>query len=108
MHSRFDTGTCRMKSILSRLTLSCRDATRLASESMDRSLPWSTRFSLQLHYWICDACAQYRRQLRQVRRALRQMGAGKSQDNHDRPSPASKARLVEALRAKTDERRSSL
>ena len=93
-----------MKNFLARLTPPCRDVTRLASESMDRMLPWSTRLSLRLHYVICDACAQYRRQLRQVRQALRKMGASSGgQQKHASPlSPEAAARLKETLRAKSE------
>jgi hypothetical protein len=50
-----------MEDLLARITPPCRDVTRLASESMDRTFPTLTRIQLQLHYWICQACAQYRR-----------------------------------------------
>ena len=39
-----------MKVLLARITPPSRDVTWLASESMDRTLPLSTRIQLQLHY----------------------------------------------------------
>jgi len=87
---------------LAHITPACKDVTQLASQSLDRSLPWSTRVTLQLHYWICEACAQYRRQLIQVRRTLRQMGAAASRAQEDatRLSPSSAARVKDAFRSK--------
>jgi len=87
---------------LARITPPCRDVTRFASESMDRTLPLSTRIQLQLHYWICNACAQYRRQLLALRQATRH-SASEAHAQEDAPiSSAAKARLKEALRARSD------
>ncbi|WP_455243969.1 anti-sigma factor family protein [Petrachloros mirabilis] len=83
-------------SFLARITPPCRDVTQLASQSMDRSLPWSARLRLQLHYWICEACARYRDQLRLVRQTLRRSAAEESAHKSS-PSSAAKARLTEAF-----------
>jgi hypothetical protein len=84
---------------LARITPPCKDVTQLASQSMDRSLPWPTWIKLQLHYWICEGCARYRDQLRTVRQALR-YSAKQDHTNPSSPSPTAKARLTEAFRAK--------
>jgi len=86
--------------LLAHIMLPCKDVTRLASQAMDRPLPWSTRFNLQLHYWICEACARYRDQLRTVRQALRRSPEQDHPNETSSPSPAVKARLTEAFRAK--------
>jgi hypothetical protein len=87
-------------SLLTRIILPCKDVTHLASQAMDRPLPWSTRLNLQLHYWICEACVRYRDQLRTVRQVLR--GSPEQDDTNETlpPSPVTKARLTEAFRAK--------
>lgn len=91
-----------ISTFLARSTLPCRDVARLASESMDRTLPFSTRIQLQLRYWICQACAQYRRQLLTLRQAMGR-SASESQVHEDSQlSSAAKARLKEALRARRD------
>ena len=86
--------------LLAHLTPPCRDVTYLVSQAMDRPLPWSTRLNLHLHYWICEACARYRDQLRTVRQVLR----GSPEQDHTNEtlslSPVTKARLTEAFRAK--------
>ncbi|THI85103.1 MAG: hypothetical protein CAF41_012770 [Nitrospira sp. CG24A] len=88
--------------VLARITPPCKDVTHLASQAMDRSLPWSTRLTLQLHYWICEACARYRDQLRTVRQVLLRLTNTEGDRNHESPSPAPevKTRLTEAFRAK--------
>ena len=54
---------------------SCRDVTRLISESMDRSLPFGKRVGVRLHLLVCRFCARYERQLRLIREAARHLAA---------------------------------
>jgi len=54
---------------LTRLT--CRQASRLQSQSLDRELTLSERLSLRMHTAVCDACTRVSRQLHFLRRALR-------------------------------------
>ncbi len=72
----------------------------MASESMDRPLPWPTRLKLLLHYWICDACARYRRQLLLMREAMRHQASHSISREHERPSQAVMARLKDVLRSR--------
>jgi hypothetical protein len=90
--------------LLARITPACKDVTHLASQSLDRPLPWTTRLKLHLHYWICEGCAQYRRQLVQVRKALRHMATSSSTPEQDdsQLSRSAKARLKDAFRSKTE------
>ncbi len=55
--------------------LSCKDATKLISRSMDTPLPIVARVRLRLHLVICALCARYERQLLVVREALRHLEA---------------------------------
>lgn len=91
-----------MKDFFARITPPCRDVTRLVSESMDRTLPLLIRIKLQLHYWICQACAQYRRQLLALRQATRRSASETHAQEDTQLSSAAKARLKEALRARRD------
>jgi hypothetical protein len=86
--------------LLARITPPCKDVTRLASQAMDRPMSWSTRLNLQLHYWICEACARYRDQLHTIRQTLRRSTQQSHQNESTAPSPDAKARLTEAFRAK--------
>ena len=55
--------------------LSCKDVTRLISESMDRSLPLRKRIGVRLHLLICKFCARYERQLLLIRKTVRHLVA---------------------------------
>ena len=55
---------------LARLT--CQEASRLYSQSLDRKLAFSERVSLRIHLSICDACTRVSRQMQFLRRALRE------------------------------------
>jgi predicted anti-sigma-YlaC factor YlaD len=43
--------------------LSCREATRLLSDSLDRRLPFGRRVRLRIHVLICVACRRYARHI---------------------------------------------
>jgi len=50
--------------------LSCRDASRLISQSQDRSLPWFQRLTLRMHLRLCALCARFDAQIRFLRVAM--------------------------------------
>ncbi|MGB5080172.1 MAG: zf-HC2 domain-containing protein [Burkholderiales bacterium] len=50
---------------------SCREATRLISQGMDRRLSFAERLALRFHVAICDACTRFTRQAKFLRRALK-------------------------------------
>ena len=52
------------------IRLSCKEASRLISEGMDRRLSFRERIVLRLHVGVCDACSRFTRQLAFLRRAL--------------------------------------
>ena len=47
--------------------LSCKEVSKLVSESLDRDLPWYRRLMLRFHMLICTACARYEKQLRFIK-----------------------------------------
>jgi hypothetical protein len=51
---------------------SCKDATRLQSESMDRKLSGWEQMGLTLHLLLCKWCRRYRQQLGFLRSAAHQ------------------------------------
>lgn len=53
--------------------LTCKQASQLISRSLDRPLLWHERLQLKLHLLICDPCTQFKRQLNQLRVALKRM-----------------------------------
>jgi len=56
--------------------LSCKDVTRLISESMDHSLPLGKRIGVRFHLLICRFCERYERQLLLIRETVKQLVAG--------------------------------
>lgn len=49
----------------------CKEATVLASRTMDETLPLAERMSLRLHLAVCRNCARFARQLHDMRRQFR-------------------------------------
>ncbi len=50
--------------------MTCREASRLLSEGLDRELTLSQRAALKLHLTLCDACTRVKAQFEFMRRAL--------------------------------------
>ena len=47
--------------------MSCKDVSRLVSDSLDKDLPWYRRLFLRLHLFICGACARYEQQMKFIK-----------------------------------------
>ena len=52
--------------------LSCKEVTRLISESMDCQLPFGQRIAVRMHLFMCKFCSRYRRHMVLIRDAMRQ------------------------------------
>jgi hypothetical protein len=57
-----------------KIRLDCRHAHRLASESMERHLPWRERLQLRLHLIACDQCASFVQEIGVLRRVAQKWG----------------------------------
>lgn len=55
--------------------MSCKEASRLVSESLDRALPWHQRWHVRFHVLLCSSCTRFRRELRRFHRLVRQCGS---------------------------------
>jgi hypothetical protein len=79
---------------------SCKDVSRLVSESMDRDLPFRQRFSMRLHLLMCSLCSRFRRRILFLRDAAHSF-AGASAEGERlatvRLSPEARARIKHAL-----------
>ncbi|MFZ6864287.1 zf-HC2 domain-containing protein [Undibacterium sp. Ji67W] len=49
---------------------SCKQAHRIVSEGLDRSLSMSERARLTMHLSICDACTNFNGQMQLLRKAM--------------------------------------
>jgi hypothetical protein len=76
--------------------LSCRDATRLYSESLDRRLPLNARLGMRVHLIMCAPCARFSRQIRLLRAIVRKASSD-LQEAGEGLSPEASARLEAAL-----------
>lgn len=64
------------------LRLSCREASRLISDGMDRRLSIAERAALRLHVGICDACTRFAAHVQFLRRALKAFPGPDEPDGH--------------------------
>ena len=55
------------------MKLTCKEATRLVSQGLDRKLGVWDRLRLRIHLAICDACSTFTRQMDFLRRAIRRL-----------------------------------
>lgn len=53
--------------------LTCKQASKLISQSLDHPLSWSERMQLKLHLLICGACNRFNQQLYLLRAALQRI-----------------------------------
>ncbi|PYB72536.1 zf-HC2 domain-containing protein [Rhizobium wuzhouense] len=64
--------------------IKCDEATRLASDRLDRGLTVREGLGLRLHLFGCDKCSQFVRQVQTIRRISRRYvetdGSGRGED----------------------------
>jgi hypothetical protein len=53
--------------------LTCKQASQLVSQSLDRPLSWSERMQLRFHLLICNVCRHFKQQLNQLLIAIEQL-----------------------------------
>jgi hypothetical protein len=46
--------------------LHCKELTEIATEYLERDLPWGERLRVQAHLWMCRYCRRYLDQMRMV------------------------------------------
>ncbi len=87
------------------LRLSCEDASKLSSESLDRPLLFSERWALRLHVLGCYSCRHFQRQLELLSKAAKRLRESTSKDD------AADATLPSGLKSRlhqlVDDRQSS-
>jgi hypothetical protein len=81
--------------------LSCKQASQLISQSLDRSLTLRERIALKLHLIICKYCKRFSQQVQTLRNAMRTIvDSIENNDTIEMPSATNKriSDLVEANR----------
>lgn len=74
--------------------LSCKEITRLVSQSYDRHLSVVERWNVRVHLWYCLGCRRFRRQMTFLRMATQRLGRVQE---FKRLSPAARARIRRGL-----------
>ena len=80
-----------------RAMLTCHDMTRLISQAQDGVLPRTTCWRMKLHFFLCQWCRRYRRQLGLLRRACTRLPEIEPTAPEPKLPPEAKARLKEKL-----------
>lgn len=52
------------------MMLSCKEASRLVSQGLDRNLGFGERVALRVHLAICDGCTNFKDQVAFLRKAV--------------------------------------
>jgi hypothetical protein len=83
--------------------LTCKDASQLVSENLERRLSFRERWGLRLHLWICVNCRRFERQMNFLHAALRTLGkrAEVADDSTEFP-PEARERIRKALAERID------
>jgi hypothetical protein len=66
------------------IRLTCKEASRLQSQGLDRDLRLGERLALRIHLGICDACLAVSKQMAFLRKALRAYPGPDGDDNAKR------------------------
>ena len=77
--------------------LTCKQASKLISQSLDHPLSWSERVQLKLHLVICDACTQFKLQLNLLRTALQHIRNATENDQNIQLPLDVKDRIVRTI-----------
>jgi hypothetical protein len=54
--------------------LTCKEATQLVSQGLDRRLAVHERAALRLHLLLCSGCSNFRKQVALLRKAMARLG----------------------------------
>ncbi|HYN55460.1 MAG TPA: zf-HC2 domain-containing protein [Methylotenera sp.] len=77
--------------------LTCKQASKLISQSFDRRLSWSNRLQLRLHLFICNACTRFKFQLNQLRAAVLHLRQDTENDSTIQLPSEAKARIASGI-----------
>ncbi len=77
--------------------LTCKQASQLLSQSLDRQLSARERFALRLHLLICKYCKRFGQQIRILRMALKKMSASAENDENIRLPSDVRVRIANVI-----------
>ena len=79
--------------------LSCRQASQLISQSLDRPLMLRERFALKLHLLICKFCKRFSQQMQTLHGAIKTMVSAIENNNAIEMPSATKKRIADLVEA---------
>ncbi|WP_036300464.1 zf-HC2 domain-containing protein [Methylotenera sp. L2L1] len=79
--------------------LTCKQASQLISQSLDRPLSWYELMQLRLHLMMCGACNRFRKQLNLLLIGLRKIRTNIENNSAIHLPLDAKARIVEKVRS---------
>ncbi len=79
--------------------LSCKQASKIISQSLDKPLTMRERFALKLHLIICKYCKRFSQQVQTLRVALKQMISSIENNNTIELPSAAKNRIAALVEA---------
>lgn len=77
--------------------LSCKQASQLVSQSLDRPISVRERLALSFHLLICKFCRRFNRQLTMISTAVHRLTRHTEQDESLQMPPEVKRRIAESL-----------
>jgi predicted anti-sigma-YlaC factor YlaD len=80
--------------------LTCKQASQLISQSLDRPLTLTDRLRLRLHLVICDACMHFKQQMAVLQTVLRRLREQTESDDGVTLAEPAKARIRQRLASK--------
>ncbi len=81
--------------------LSCKDASQIISQSLDRQLTMRERFALKLHLIICKYCKQFSQQIHSISVALKLAASHIENDGTIKMPSSAKKRITDLIAANT-------
>lgn len=79
------------------MMLSCKAASRLVSQSLDRPLTWQERLALRFHLAICKNCKRFSQQLAKLAQAVQVLVKQAEADESVKLSLDAKTRIANQL-----------
>ena len=79
--------------------LTCKQASQIISQSLDRNLSWQERLTLCLHLFICKYCKRFSQQLTTLRVTLKRMNETVENDTNITMSLDIKARIAKSMQS---------
>lgn len=80
--------------------ITCKQASQIISQSLDKPLSRSERLQLKLHLFICNACTRFNRQLHLISNVVKRMRSDTENDSTIQLTSEAKIRILNNIQAK--------